>query len=251
MLMQYQTTFTDKLRPMEAYDALYNKAMSAHNILQFHGMFAASGLPELVVPQLAQAAQEPHIVETWPYDFSPRPNEKPGRFDWAEHAEQWLGKGRDFVGIYDKKTSSLLAYGASGPEKNKVIKGADITTMYRVTSLGGRIARERMLPRTLGILLGEIIIDQAVNEYGNRPPAVSLETWHSDTAAVRAYDALRFTTRKITKPEFRPTLQPLGSPINGFTVERDPITGGNRVLDRRVHMQLLDTPDYGNQLRRA
>lgn len=204
-------------------------------------------------------ANEPHIVEFCP-------NDPITRFSGLRQVKAWNAKKRGFVGIYDVVGSEgkplsenqlieitdedilQLAYGWSGPELNRHIKGADITTAYRVGRFGLALARERRKSEvdhfSLGYPLGELVIASSVVLFGAEPSEISLETWESNQRAVALYELMGFKMKARAADE-RPTLQPAGTEINGNVVslkKEGKHIGRNMVTDTRRYYVLEDHP---------
>ncbi len=137
-----------------------------------------------------------------------------------------------------------VAYGWFGPEQNKHIPEADITTAYRVGEGGRRLSRERRFDEAdkfkLGLPLGELVVAVATAQYGLPVEKISLETWESN-GANELYDQLGFVQPDDVEPQpdVRPTLKEVGNEINGNIVYHDLEKGKNMVADRRLFKALV------------
>lgn len=236
--------------PLAPGSGLGEQADEAIHLLAEHGFVAAVGVHQRHIGELAVMARQPHIVEYCPND--------PGRFGDAIKVQNWLHKGRAMVGLYATKWDRQLdeaqlpditsrqviqvAYGWFGPETNKHIPDAGITTAYRVGESGRRLARESRLDASdkfkLGLPLGRLVVSVATNMYAIEPDTISLETWESNGANA-LYDILGFVQPEGVEPveDVRPTLKPVGTVVNGHTVFLGEDKNGqptNMVKDRRL-----------------
>jgi hypothetical protein len=233
-MLTYPNTLAPNLQFLLPGRGLGERADVSLEALHQRGFVAAVGLTARHATTTAVMAHEPHVVEFCP-------NDKETRFP-AEKVKKWIGKGggRGFVAIYDvpeNKGASLRisdvacltdedvaqnAWGWSGFETSPHIPGVNVTTAYRVGAAGRQLAYERRTgPEDkfkLGKPLGELVIATAVDLYGADPSKIWLETWKSNRVAVGLYEAIGFERVNEVEGEERPTLQPLGSEINGHTV---------------------------------
>ncbi len=163
------------------------------------------------------------------------------RFGTLKATKKWIAKGggRGLVAIYTvggntgqelteadlaQLTSDdvhMVADGWSGFDLNKHIPGADITTAYRNSEEGTRLAYERRKGPDdkfkLGLPLGELVIGAGIGLYGAAAKKVSLETWGTNTKARTLYEQMGFEL-VATKEDTRPTLKPVSTVINGNVV---------------------------------
>jgi hypothetical protein len=228
----FPTELADSALVLDSSIPLGRRGNAAVAALTRNGLQASVGLEVLGVDRLVSVTTEQHIVEFCPSDRN--------RFADVDACRTWASKQRAFVSITDVASSALLAYGWSGPETNKHVPGADITTAYRVTRFGQaatkRIRESGENDFRLGIQLGEMVVASAVHLFGASPDAVSLETWASNGAARHLYELLGFVQLDSApnEPATRPTFEPLGSNANGREVRLDPARSDDpsrRVID--------------------
>ncbi len=230
--MPFPTELADSALVLDGSIPLGRRGDAAVATLGRNGLQASVGLEVRGVDRLVGVTTEQHIVEFCPSDRN--------RFADVDACRIWASKQRAFVSIADLASSELLAYGWSGPETNKHVPGADITTAYRVTRFGQtitkRIRESGENDFRLGIQLGEMVIASAVHLFGASPDAVSLETWGSNGAARHLYALLGFVQLDSApnEPASRPTFEPLGANVGGREVRLDPARGDDasrRVID--------------------
>jgi hypothetical protein len=203
--------------------------------------------------ELAEMSGQSHIVEFCKSD--------PGRFGDKPKVQEWLQKRRVMVGIYavqDQKDSvdfadpatfrsenlTQVAYAWFGPETDK--EGNDtgeITTAYRVGEAGRELSRERRHDKDdkfkLGLPLGRLVTAVATGVYGVDAERITLETWASNLAN-ELYDLLGFVLTG-EREEPRPTLEEVGTVINGNVVYFDEKKRCNMVVDTRLFKRLART----------
>lgn len=255
--MPYPTTLAPEVRLLTPDMELGDPAIAALQELHDHGFVAGIGLTEYHQPFIARIANERPVREFCPNDAATRVGTLP-------IAREWNGKGggRGYVSIFDLPDNQgeplsaadlgyiedvdmlPVAYGWSGFLRNKHIPGADITTAYRTSTHGRQLARERREGPDdhfgLGWPIGELVIAAGVHVFGADPKQVSLETWASNKSAVALYDRIGFVLR-ATEVDKRPTLQEVGTIINGHEVYRGVDSKGNpanMVRDTRLFQQL-------------
>ena len=239
--MNYPNTLAPKVELLVPGTGLGERADASLEALHAHGFVAGVGLTEAQGGSFAVMAGQRHIREMCPNDL--------GRFGTPALRREWQSKGRGFAGIYDVQKNEgqplsvedvlaidedelqAVVWGWSGEETNKHIKGADVTTAYRVGERGRELARERGLK--LGIHLGEVVLGTAVNVFGAPAERISLEAWEMNSPALAIYDAMGFEKKAVSKPEYRPTMHRLGDVVNAQTVQEVEIKGKlvNGILD--------------------
>ncbi len=220
-----------------------NQAVSE---LAEHGFVAAQGCTQYQADTLVRIAQEKGIAE-----YCPRDRQRFGSVRAIE--DRFDGeKGNGMVGIYAAVDSGpltehdllgiaeedvdLAAYGWTGVHRNLSGTGSHITTAFRVGERGRELARARHGSFRLGLPLGKLVIALGVEVHGADPAELELETYGSNRAAGRLYDALGF---KVYNKEMatRPTLRPVGDNINGHIVYADEASGATVVSDERIFMR--------------
>jgi hypothetical protein len=218
--VRYPTELVDLVTLLDRSADLGSRGNAAVSALAEHGLRSSVGLDPATIDRLVRVTGEDHIVEFCPTDRR--------RFADLSACEKWVEKQRAFVAITDATGSELLAYGWSGPDANKHIPGADITTAYRVTRAGQsatKQAREKGdASFRLGMHIGELVIATATHLYGAPPDEVSLETWGTNGAARHLYELLGFVQLDSVPNQTatRPTLKPIDSTIGDAIVRVDP-----------------------------
>jgi hypothetical protein len=231
-LVDYPNELANPANPIDSNTDLGPRGNTAVAALLKHKLQPSVGLDSATIERLVGVTGEEHIVEFCPTDRR--------RFADKAACQEWVQKHRAFVAITDRTSSALLAYGWSGPDKNKHIPGADITTAYRVTRAGQaatKLARERGDSSfRLGIHIGELVIATATKLYGASPESVSLETWGTNAAARHLYELLGFVQLDTAPNEkaTRPTLKLLDTQVGDAPVRVDPSSVGDptkRIVD--------------------
>jgi hypothetical protein len=231
--VEYPTSFTPELRPLQPGYGLSEPTDTLLQELRAHGFVMAVGVHESQLDNLADMASQPHIREFCPNDV--------GRFGSEPRVRKWQqkGTGRVMVGIYavngesgpldEDRVASLraedltqVAYGWFGAEPTPHMPpGVDITTAYRVGQQGRELARKRRTnPEqllSLGLSIGKAVLAVATELYGIAPERIGLETWESNEAANKLYDLLGFQL-VAAEEDVRPTLQRAGSNIRNKIV---------------------------------
>lgn len=249
----YPTNFVDEFIPLVPGSGWGEEFDFALWELEMRGFVVALGVHDDFLGDLANMASQRHITEYCPSD--------PGRFGDRKKVRDWLEKGRVMVGIYavndrekgidftnpavfTRENLEQVAYAWFGPETDDEGNPTKtITTAYRVGEAGRRLARERRLDENdkfkLGLPLGRLAIAAATDIYGVEEDDITLETWASNAANI-LYDLLQFveTGRKV---EARPTLEPVGTVINGNEVYYDEARQQNMVLDCRLYKKRVRT----------
>jgi hypothetical protein len=214
--MHYPSELADSATLLDSSAGLGPRGNASIAKLTEHGLRATVGLDVPTIEALLGVTAEEHIVEFCPTDRR--------RFANVAACQEWVGKHRAFVAITDASSAALLAYGWSGPDKNKHVPGADITTAYRVTR-AGQVATKRVRESgdasfRLGMHIGELVIATAVHRFGAAPDGVSLETWGTNGAARHLYELLGFVQLDSApnEPATRPTLLPVDADVRGNVV---------------------------------
>ena len=258
----FPTAFEQDFAPLMPDEGLGAEADTQLTLLADHGLVAARGIHLAQAVNLAAIADDPKVVEYCPRDYTTR-------FGTIERQRNWVAKGggRAMLGIYYVRGQegpvdlddarqltvhdvAMVADAWGGPEANRHIPGADITTAYRVGSLGSRLARESRRGEgdrfSLGLPLGILTLANLVNHHGVPPHKISLENWESNEPAGKLYSLLGFH-EVDGAPRLngtRPTLKSAGTVVNGNVVRYQRDESGaalttREVDDRRV-FQVLD-----------
>lgn len=239
-MVEFPTAFVPKMEVLSPDMGLGAEIDETLQSFQERGIVVGHGLTPRLANSLAESAMQPHIVEFCP--------SQPDRFGDPQLAETWQGKGRMMVtlnqvkGLENRSLSDAdlravreedtydLAHGWAGLQQNTHIPDADVTTAYRVVECG--------LHRGLARPLGKMVVDLTTVLYDVEPERVSLETWASNTYAVRTYLKLGFA-KLAEAPDVRPTLQKQGRKVNGhevFAVTEHGVTV-YKVPDTRLFMR--------------
>jgi len=252
-MAEFYTDFVDELEVLTPSMLSDQVGAAALNSMAQRGFVMTIGLTRESVPDLARIGAQPHIVEFAHRDATRRfPNE--------EAVSKWLSKRRfpllgfavedftlgDTLSEADMKALDLgdltmVDYGWFGPEQNKHIAGADVTTAYRVAEEGRRLSRERRFNEAdkfkLGLPLGQVLTAVAIDISGVEPAEISLETFASNRAANAMYDLMHFREDPNVPPIacVRPTLKAVGEEVDGKPVYFDELQGGNMVEDFRLN----------------
>jgi hypothetical protein len=218
--VRYPTELAHSATLLDTSTDMGSRGNATVKVLAEHRMKPSVGLDLATIDRLIGVTVEDHIVEFCPTDRR--------RFADVAACREWVQKERAFVAVTDATTSELLAYGWSGPDKNKHIAGADITTAYRVTR-AGQVATKRAREKgdttfRLGMHIGELVIATATNRYDAPADNVSLETWGTNGAARHLYELLGFVQLDSApnEPATRPTLKPINSAVGNALVRADP-----------------------------
>jgi GNAT superfamily N-acetyltransferase len=208
--------------------------------LNERGIVAARGVTPELVGALGIVANQRHIVEFC--------ESEPGRFGTKNKTTEWQQKGREMFTLHqvdgyedeslkyvdlenlDQGDLKLLAYGWSGPSKNKCIPGADITTAFRSTEQGR--GKRLATPLVKFVVGATIVLHRDIDR-----ETISLETWESNTTAVPLYKRNGFTQVDRVWGS-RGTLRPVGDLVNGHQVRQDEKKPDRHVVtDRRLSMR--------------
>ncbi len=245
-MANYPTDFEAKLQVLTPSMDVGERGHAQIVNLAELGLVAVTGIDIYHAGTLASIASQDHIREFCPKD------ETESRFGTLASTRKWLakggGRGMAWIGdvpghegpltdadlrMLEIEDVKLLAYGWSGREENEHIPEADITTAYRVSAEGQRRAK-------LGLALTELMVASAVHVFGADPEQISLETWAGNERARSIYQKAGFIALATLEGEKRPTLQPVGTRINGETVfaEGKDDTIVNVVRDTRIFQRL-------------
>ena len=179
--MSHTTTFSETLSPV---DKPY--VPCTINNANFGVFF---GLREQDTADISPIAASAAVREFCPKDIS-------SRFGNVEMAERWVAKGRTMFQLRELGRGGLAGYGWTGLETSPEIPGGDTTFAVRLApEFAGR---GLATPFTRAIVAGSSALHG-----GN----IWLETWGSNTAAVRTYvhaGAQLVTTRDATRPTLNP-----------------------------------------------
>lgn len=124
------------------------------------------------------------------------PNDIKSRFSSQSAAQNWLRDGKGLFELRDNTDNTLAGYGWTGPKTNQRIPKSDTTFAVRLSP--------EYSGRHLGSAFTRAIVAGSLATFGQRD--IWLETWASNTAAVKTY--LGVDARLITVANAkRPTLQ--------------------------------------------
>ena len=205
-MSEFPKDFTPLKWLQPEFDQATNQALQR---LQSRGYEVASGLNEYWAEVISQLAQQPHIVEYCPADYSST------RFVSPQSARRWLAEkaGRAVFLLFQMSSpqEELVGYAWTGYDTNAP-SGYPLTSAYRLATA----ARGRGLAKDyISVVLGatETLFSQE---------GLGLQTWESNPA-LKIYQQLGFEILRHGAQELRPTLQP---------------TKSGQVADRRIYMGL-------------
>lgn len=135
----------------QAIEHLYDRGLMLHG-----------GLAEADIEQIQTLARSPKIVEYCPNDRR--------RFG---DPESWVQKGRSLFTLREFGSAAIVGYAWSGPEPCAQLPDHPITTAFRT-----------IIPGT-GKDLVVAVVESTRQQHGDA--GIGLETWASNTAAVRTY----------------------------------------------------------------
>lgn len=196
--MTFPTTFTDVTKTLAA-DSLDEKGNEARAILAAAGFEVKVGVQRTDFAAIAEIASQEGIREFCPNDISKRFGDEP-------MMEKWLGKngGRGMFLLYETQSGDLAGYGWAGAGEYEELPECMTTFAIRLN--------ERMAGKGLGKPFTDVIVSGSVMLFSALH--IGLETWGSNTAAVRTYlkaGAVLVTT----KDAVRPTLKPAANETDG------------------------------------
>lgn len=188
--MNYPTTFSETLIPLQDL-ALDEHGSEAVATLADKGFGVYAGLRVADLDEIKAISQQEGVREYCPKDEGPK------RFASRESAEgEWLPKGRGMLQLRTLGDGALAGYGWTGPEACTQLPMCDTTFAERIN--------EQYAGRGLGAPFAVAIVAGNSALYGEC--LVGLETWGSNTAAVRSY--LKAGAQLVTtKDDVRPTLK--------------------------------------------
>lgn len=189
--MNYPTTFSEETIPLSGLK-LDERGTAAMDFLADQGFEVYAGLRIADLEEIKEISQQEGVREYCPKDEGPK------RFASKESTEQeWLPKGRGMMQLRALGNGALAGYGWTGPEDCTELPMCDTTFAERIN--------ERFAGRGLGGPFAIAIVSGSAALYGKR--TVGLETWASNTAAVRSY--LKAGAQLITtKDDVRLTQKP-------------------------------------------
>jgi hypothetical protein len=197
--MNYPTTFSETLVPLQDVD-LDERGQQAIDALKGRGFEVVAGLRVADLSEIQSISHEEGVREYCPKDEGPK------RFATKESTEkEWLPKGRGMLQLRSIGDGALAGYGWTGPEQCEELPDCPITFAERLS--------ERFAGNGLGAPFAVAILSGSAALYGSE--RVGLETWGSNTAAVRTY--LRAGAQLITtRDDERPTLKPAKRETDGL-----------------------------------
>jgi RimJ/RimL family protein N-acetyltransferase len=178
MTEAYQTEFLDESYTLPAH-TMEAEDRDALEALSHNGYEIRYGLTAAYAGSIAVLANQGHIRE-----FSPK--DAADRFKTIPDSEKWLA-GSGGVGMFillkdDDWVQRVAGYGWTTPRENPAIPGSQTAFEIRL----GESARDKKLAATFG----RMIIAGSAAIYGSRN--FWLETWESNSAAVRAFHRIGF-----------------------------------------------------------
>jgi hypothetical protein len=182
------TEFAHDLAPLKLA-ALDEIGQTALQKLNARGIEVYTGFRRQDQPEVATIAGQTGVREFCANDTN-------RRFATEEMAEEWQKKGRLFFQLRDLGRSSLIGYGWTGPERCGELPDCENTFAERLS--------EEVAGRGLGAPFAVVIASGSV---ALDVCKVGLETWGSNTAAVRSYlkaGAELVTTRDDQRPTQNP-----------------------------------------------
>lgn len=198
----YPTAFAETLTPLDAklLDDAGQKALTSLGRL---GLGVYVGFRREDVSEVGRIAQEEGVVEFCPRDGNP--DDPKARFPDEERAEAWQQRGPGMFQLRSLADFTLGAYSWTRPETCSFIPGQETTSAFRVS--------KKLAGKGIGTLLAAVTVSGAAGLYGAKN--IGLETWASNTGAVRAY-LKSGATLVTTKDDYRPTLRPDERETNGI-----------------------------------
>lgn len=189
--MAYPTTFSPELVPLSEV-ALDARGQAAIRELGSRTLTMYTGVRRVDVSAIAAIGAQEAVREFCP-------NDAKKRFGDEDMMEQWLTKS-DGRGMFLLKTDGqeLAGYGWTGKELCHQLP--DCTTTFAIR-LNKEVIRDQ---KGLGAPFTAAIVSGSMALYG--ASRIGLETWGSNTAAVRSY--LKAGAELVTtQDDVRPTLQ--------------------------------------------
>jgi hypothetical protein len=216
-MSQYPTTFAETHTPLDLYglDELGREALIS---LQKQGFEVVSGIQREDVPEVTAIAGQTAVREFCRNDMDTRFGDEP-------MVERWLQKkgGRGMFLL--RRLGNIAGYGWTGAEECEEIPGSETTFAVRVN--------DKFSGQRLATPFTTVIVSDSVARFG--ASNISLETWGSNTKAVKAY--LRAGADLVTTADaWRPTLK-----IEEAGVVFDAENGYYKRRDVRQFMQFTRT----------
>lgn len=166
-------------------------------------------------PEIAAIARQEAVKEYCPKDDI-------SRFHSEDSMAEWLKKGRGMFLLKRSRDDALAGYGWTGPEQCDEIPGQQNTFAIRLN-------KDVIAGKGIGKLFTTAITAGSMSLYGARN--IGLETWGSNTAAVKTY--LGAEAELVTSVDSqRPTLQ--GG--DGAWWEEDDKTQVSKLMRRDVRL---------------
>ena len=174
-MAEFPRTFVNELQPAPFYD-LNARGRIAVAELGHRGIEVMVGLRQQDLPEISAIAQQEQVHEYCPADLT-------SRFSTTKLATKWLQKntGRSMIQGRDIDSGTLAAYGWLG--QNTIEELPDCETTFAI-----RLNPRSYTGKGLGTRFVEAILATGQAMYGAQK--VGLETWESNTSAVRTYEKL-------------------------------------------------------------
>lgn len=198
-MAEFPTTFAEDLLPLQFVE-LDDKGSEAVKTLADKGFEVVAGVRRADVPEITAIANQDGVREYCPNDLATRVGDEP-------MMETWLTKngGRGAFILRRIGKTSVSGYGWVGQEENRNLPKCESTFAIRIDEAEGG--------KGLGSLYTTAIVAGSAALYGAKK--IGLETWGSNTSAVRAY--LKAGAELVTtKDDMRPTLTPTAHETSGM-----------------------------------
>jgi len=198
-MTNFPTTFADKpvhLQRNGFYDIQSNDALRQLSEID---LVVVAGITPADVPQMANIATQDGVREFCPKDIASRW----GDVNMAE-AQLKKGGGRAAFLLKEVLTDAVAGYGWTGHEPCDELPGYPVTFAVRL--------HEDYRGKHLAAPFSRVIVAGSMALYGAR--GIGLETWASNTGAVRSYLASG-AELVTTRDDVRPTLKPEPGDIDG------------------------------------
>jgi hypothetical protein len=223
-MAQFPNAFAEQMQ-LSPQDLGSQAANEAARSLAERGFVVEAGITPYLAGAIGQMATQPHIVEYCPNDAT--------RFGTEPAVRRWIGKngGPQVLAIskiQENGDRRPIGWGWEGMGDTEELPDHPITFAVRLGEEG--LKQGLAVPFTILIVAGSAALS------GADPRNVGLETWGSNKA-VGVYEKAGFVP-VTTKDDVRPTLQPVGTVINGKTVVAGKYKGkpANLVADVRHYM---------------
>lgn len=259
------TTPATEFEPYLPGDGLGPRADAALHQFAQYGFVNGPGLFLAQKDTMIAGAHHPDIADQCPNDAKKRTGDEKIMIKWmlggralrnTYHINTWSGEPLtpDDIAkltIEDVTQDGLQWASASNTDNTEYkVTGSKYTTAYRTYPTAKPVLLERVpanIRMELGFLSATIMLADLVGKQGIAPNDLSLETNFSNERARRMYRKLGFVEFESARERcVRPTLQPLGTMVNGKVVrlqqdeEGRDVPGKHVVDDLRTFWRLAD-----------